>query len=189
MKYFDKVNRVGDDDCAIKSVNQQNDRAADYMLFNIYERACDSEEKRQQLKEFATENHMRIRDGYGIVPSCTIDQDSSIRMTDVRDKTKTQMFARTFQAVPDLRRGRVNIENESRILQGVSTWDDHSCAGQKTINSFTPMIPCLAKNIQNPNHIIESWVRGGDMTRDTLKQKEFLEKNGYDFDSKRCMRN
>lgn len=188
MKYFDKVNRVGEDACAIQSMNQQNDRLADYMLFNTYERVCSSENKRQELTAFATENHMRIRDGYGIVPPCTVDQDSSIRMTNVRDKGRTQMFARTFQANPDLSRGKVNIENESRILQGDNTWDDHSCTGQKTVNSFIPMIPCLANSIQNPDHIIESWVRGGDMTRDTLKQKEFLEKNGYNFDAKRCMK-
>ena len=38
MKHFDKVNRVGEDACAIQSMNQQNDRLADYMLFNTYER-------------------------------------------------------------------------------------------------------------------------------------------------------
>ena len=64
------------------------------------------------------------------------------------------MFARTFQANPDLSRGKVNIENESRILQGDNTWDDHSCTGQKTVNSFHShdTVSCQQHSESRPYH-------------------------------------
>lgn len=183
MKYFENDHRVGTDTCAIESVNEQNKRMEDYMLFNLYrgnQLECAAEV--DKIKEFMSENHMTIRDGYGFTNACQVDKDSSIRIDATKLKRgKNQMFTRTFQAVPNLSKGDVNVESESRIQQGELTFDDFQCTG-KSFDVFTPMIPCLKENIQNPNNLIESWTRGGDTTRDTLKQKEFLEKNGYHFD-------
>lgn len=188
MKYFDKEHRTGDDSCAIQSEMQQNDKISNYMLFNNYLGAGDCENETQllqnmsKLKEFATENNLRMRDGYGVINPCNIDRDSSMRFHgDLRDRTRNQMFARTFQAVPNLGRGSVNTDSESKIQQGAPTWNTVDCDEQQ-LNVFTPMIPCLAKNIQNPNNIIEAWTRGGETTRDTIKQKEFLERHGFNFE-------
>ena len=46
------------------------------------------------------------------------------------------------------------------------------------------MVPCLAKNIQNPVHYIPDpslLVRGGAPTRDSLQQKKFLQSQGFKF--------
>lgn len=195
MKYFDKVDRVRNDSCAIDSENQQNDKISNYMLFNTYLGTSDCKDESEKtknlnkLKEFATENNLRIRDGYGVINPCNIDKDSTLRIDRdlIRDRSRTQMLARTFQAVPNLSRGNVNVDNESKIQQGNDTWNTFNCDEQQ-LNVFTPMIPCLANNIQNPNNIIEKWARGGETTRDTIKQQEFLEKNGYVFD-KECLQN
>jgi hypothetical protein len=181
MKYFENENRLGTDECALNSENEQNKRIEEYMMFNMYPGIeCDGDVKK--VHEFMTENHMTIRDGYGFTNSCRVDQDSEMRIDSNKiNRDKNQMFTRTFQAVPDLSRGDINVDNESRIQQGEITFDDFQCQG-KPLDVFTPMLPCLRENIQNPDHLVESWVRGGETTRDTLKQKDFLEKNGYRFD-------
>lgn len=183
MKYFDKEHRVGTDNCAIESVNEQNKRMEDYMLFNSYRgNALECSDDVKKIKEFMTENHMTIRDGYGFTNACRVDNDSMMRIDNNKiNRDRNQIFTRTFQAVPDLSKGDMNVENESRIQQGEITFDDFQCKG-KPLDVFTPMLPCLRESIQNPDHLIESWTRGGDTTRDTIKQKEFLEKNGYHFD-------
>jgi hypothetical protein len=185
MKYFNKDHVLGSDECAIDSYNQQNARLESYMLFNMYRaNTLDCGEEVQKLKDFATENHMTFRDGYGTTNACQIDNDSEVRIQPsehIRGKGKNQMFTRTFQAIPNLGRGEINVENESIIQQGEITFDDFDCQG-KALDVFTPMLKCLSDNIQDPNNIVESWTRGGETTRDTLKQKDFLEKNGYQFD-------
>lgn len=183
MKYFDKEHRVGTDDCAIESVNEQNKRMEDYMLFNSYRgNALQCSDDVKKIKEFMAENHMTIRDGYGFTNACRVDNDSIMRIDSNKiNRDRNQIFTRTFQAVPDLSKGDMNVENESKIQQGEITFDDFQCHG-KPLDVFTPMLPCLRESVQNPEHLIESWTRGGDTTRDTIKQKEFLEKNGYHFD-------
>lgn len=183
MKYFDKEHRVGTDTCATESVDEQNKRMEDYMLFNSYRgNAVECSGEVNKIKEFMAENHMTIRDGYGFTNACRVDNDSELRIDSNKiNRDKNQIFTRTFQAVPDLSKGDMNVDNESKIQQGELTFDDFQCQG-KPFDVFTPMLPCLKDNIQNPKHIIESWTRGGDTTRDTIKQKEFLEKNGYHFD-------
>nr|QOI90450.1 hypothetical protein HWQ62_00314 [Pyramimonas orientalis virus] len=183
MKYFEQDHRLGNDKCAIDSQTQQNKQMEDYMMFN-YQRgnvpACEEDVKK--VNEFMTDNYMTIKDGIGFTNGCLVDQDSMMRIDSNKiNRDKNQMFTRTFQAIPDLSRGEINVENESRIQQGEITFDDFQCHG-KPLDVFTPLIPCLMENIQNPSHLVESWTRGGETTRDTLKQKEFLEKNGYHFD-------
>lgn len=183
MKLFEKEHRLGADNCAIDAKNSYNRKIEEYLLFNTQRaNTLECSEEMKRLEEFATNNHMVMRDGYGFTNSCHVDNDSKIRIRDnYNDRSKVQMFTRTFQAVPDLSRGDVNVENESKLQQGEITSDDFECRAQP-FDVFVPMITCLRENIQNPKNIIPEWQWGGETTRDTIKQKEFLEKNGYQFD-------
>ena len=182
MKYFGHDHRVGVDTCAIESMDQQNEKANNYMLFDLYNgKNCDDASMRD-LREFATENNFTYRGGYGFTTACEVDNDSRLRIeNETKMRMRNQMFTRTFQAVPDLSRGDVNVVNESKMQQGVNTYGMYDCE-EKPFDTFTPMLPCLASSVQDVRHIIPEWQRGGESTRDTLKQKEFLEKNGYHFD-------
>jgi hypothetical protein len=55
----------------------------------------------------------------------------------------------------------------------------------KGFDVFTPLIPCLKSTIQDVKHIVppDQWVRGGEHTRDHVKQKRFLERNGYVYEN------
>ena len=46
------------------------------------------------------------------------------------------------------------------------------------IDRFVPMITCT-QEVQKPNHIIYDWTRGGDPSRQLVKNKEYLENCGY----------
>jgi len=184
-KYFDKENRVGSDDCAHKAQDRGNQDMFDYHTFNIFQTNKSDQEAcakaSSELEEFYTGNFMRIRNGFGVTSSCFVDEDSEIRRNNLtQHKGPMQLFQRTFQAVPDFSHGTVEPEIESRIQQGNNTYNAQECDSAPV--PFMPMIDCLREQIQNSEHIIPPWTRGGEHTRDTLKQKEFLEKNGYNFD-------
>jgi hypothetical protein len=91
-----------------------------------------------------------------------------------------------FGAPPDLRRGAGAPELEDRIKQGNNTGAHRSCnvLSEVSINRFTPLLPCLEQSVQNPQHIVPVWVRGGEPTRDIDNQKKFLTQLGYEYDGR-----
>ena len=75
--------------------------------------------------------------------------------------------------------GRGNPFIESLLQKSEHIRDKKSC-GTVTDSFFrqqyTPMIPHLARNIQNPSHYIEAlndpgWVRGGAMSRNLVSDR------------------
>ena len=136
----------------------------------------------EKVSEFANDNHMLIRDGYGNTNGCYIDKDSEARTFNITsDKRRDNLNTRMYRGGPNLARGNTNPEVESKLVQGNMTAFD---CPNKSLDVFVPMLPCLKKSIQDPKNIVESWQRGGESTRDTLKQEDFLSKNGYIFDGK-----
>jgi hypothetical protein len=63
-----------------------------------------------------------------------------------------------------------------------NTMRNNACACNSyrgvSINRFTPLVPHIKSNIQNPNHIIESWQRGGVDTREYIRNADYLRKIG-----------
>ena len=186
MKLFDIQNRIGSDECSTDFETSYNKGINDYMLFNQYQTnktddaACTMNSKK--VAEFASENHMMLRDGYGNTNGCYVDNDSEIRKFNLTsDKKRDILNSRMYRGGPNLSRGNTNPEVESKLIQGNST--NYDCPN-RTLDVFMPMLPCLQSSIQDPGNIIEGWQRGGESTRDTLKQEDFLSKNGYIFDGK-----
>jgi|TARA_Y100000389_G_scaffold3023_3_gene2945 hypothetical protein len=186
MKLFDIQNRIGNDDCALGFETNYNKSVSDYMLFNNYQTNQQDDNKCvmnfDKVSEFANNNHMMVRDGYGNTNGCFIDNDSDVRKFNLTsDKKRDILNTRMYRGGPNLSRGSTNPEVESKLIQGNMSTND---CPNRSLDVFIPMLPCLKKSIQDPNNIIESWQRGGDSTRDTLKQEDFLSKNGYIFDGK-----
>jgi hypothetical protein len=50
---------------------------------------------------------------------------------------------------------------------------------EKDFNRFVPLTPCLAGSIQNPEHIVEKYVRGGAATRNYVQDNQYLEQCGF----------
>ena len=75
-----------------------------------------------------------------------------------------------------------DVDVESVIKPGNFASDDRTCnslSGVTIGNYFTPMIPKLQDEVQNPVHIIpedsmQSWVRGGLPSRQMQRNKDYL---------------
>jgi hypothetical protein len=185
--YFDKQHRLGNDECWINSQNVQSKNIYEYQSFNPYKtNTIDCQSNVNELRDFVVENNLHFKEGYGFTNACFVDTDTELRNQSILTqggKCKNQLSTRLFTAVPNLRNGTFETEVESRLVQGDVTGNDKSCEPNKgkAFDVFTPLIPCLARTVQNVDHIVPKWVRGGEHTRDNIKQKDFLEKNGFEL--------
>lgn len=173
-------NRMGLDDCALAANEKQNKRIDDYYLYNP---RLDCNDK--EYMNIAACNNMVPNNGFGNSDSCNIDNDSRLRnggeLTDKKylNQTFRKCGANKFDDCEDDVR---SIENRMRRGNdyGLKRCDTLSEASTLDLQ-FIPMVKCLKDNIQNPNHIVPTWIWGGEPTRDSLKQKEFLEDQGFRF--------
>ena len=184
---FELEHRIGADECAQSARELQNRSIDDYYLFNAYStNSADCKAEEEKVRAFMSANHISYRDGYGFANQCHVDDDSKIRMGQemTHDRSRTQLFTRTFQAVPNFARGGLIPNVESRLVQGDQVSDKRACdvLAEVNYNRNVPLLECLKGNVQNPDHIVPMWTWGGDPTRDTVRQAQFLENNGYQFD-------
>lgn len=187
MKFFEQENRLGVDDCAQNAKEYQNTSINDYYLWNTYHMKCDSS-KEDELDRFAANNNnLHFRNGYGYTTACHVDGDSELRVNGkiTHEKAKTQLFTRFYQANPDLSKG-VGVPNlESRLVQGDNTSQYKVCGNklaEEDFQRFTPLLPCLKDTIQNPNHIVLPFKRGGDNSRTLMRDSNSLKKCGFKND-------
>jgi hypothetical protein len=180
---YDDSNRVGSDCCEKQARDIQNKGIADYALYQYLPTECESPNARFPSFSYDHVNlHGRV--GYGFADDCVIDSDSAFRNNPAqltRDRCPIQLFQRVFQGCPNLKPGAPNPDQEMPILQGTSSTslEGVKFACKRTIMEMTtnkpiPLVPCM-QDIQDPNHLVEPWVRGGDTTRDYVKRKEYLQ--------------
>jgi len=187
QRIFDLQARLGADECAINARDLQNNSIDKYTKFNSYvtNRAkCGKEE--DDLRKFAAINHVTFKDGLGFTNQCRVDNDSQLRNGSkwTHDRARIQLYPRVFQGVPDFSHGGSAPVLESRLVQGEDTAAKRSCnvLAEVNIDRFDPLIKCMSDNVQNPDNIVPTWTWGGEPTRDTVRQRKFLEANGYMFD-------
>jgi len=116
---------------------------------------------------------------------CLVDTDSKLRedpskLTD--KKYIRQLTERPHLTTGSLVKGFFDVDVESVIRPGIDAGDDKACnslSGVTIGNYFTPMIPKLQEEVQNPIHIIPedsmaSWVRGGLPSRQMQRNADYL---------------
>jgi len=179
--------RLCSDDCAKEAKDIQNEGISNYELYQYLPIDCDG--KNARFPDFAY-NHINLRGrvGYGIAEGCIVDNYSTLRNDPAqltRDRCKTQLFTRIFQGCPNLKPGVANPDEEMAIIQGTGsdTFEGVKYPCKKTLmelttNKFMPMLDCV-QEVQKPEHVVESWVRGGDDTRSYVKRQEYLKTCGY----------
>jgi hypothetical protein len=190
MRYFDTGNRVTQDDCAQEAKLNENTSIMNYRLYNPYGvEAC--EKKIEKLNALVADNpNLRFRDGYGVAQPCLIDQDSRLRnetvSTNVREKQ--QLSVRFFHAVPDVSHGAFIPNTESLLKIGaVDSTHERQCdrLAEKDFDRFTPFVPCMTQLVRGEAEATPGWTEQfGASSRETVRQKEFLESCGYTFDGK-----
>jgi len=172
-------NRLGLDDCALAANERQNTKIDNYYLYNPR-----SDCTKKEYMEVAACNNMVVNNGFGNSDACNIDMDSRLRNGgELTDKqTLNQKYRQCGANKGDCEDDVRSLENRMRRGNdfGLKRCDTLSEASTLELQ-MTPMINCLKSNIQDPNHIVPTWTWGGEPTRDSLKQKEFLETQGFRF--------
>jgi len=155
-----------------------------YVMENMYGCGCELKDAREvQLSQ----PMINFEGGKGWIgeKGCLVDVDSKLRedkdqLTDKR--YIRQLIERPHLTTANLVKGYFDVDVESVIRPGNFASDDKACnslSGVTIGNYFTPMIPKLQDEVQNPVHIIpedsmQSWVRGGLPSRQMQRNKDYL---------------
>jgi hypothetical protein len=121
-----------------------------------------------------------------------IDEDSHLKdgsmgniLTSDKSKTSKCLDTSHFLGTPFLGRGESTLKMpdlKSRLIIGEDTSQSRSCNTLSgiSIDRFTPLVPCLADNVQNTKHIVpEYWVRGGMSTRNIIRNIDYMRTCGF----------
>lgn len=120
-----------------------------------------------------------------------VDEESFIRNGDAGNKITSEkkkvtklLQERPYITIPYMGAGQTSIGEPdiwSKLQGGETTRTGKGCdslAGV-SINRFTPLVPCLAENVQNVQHIIPThWVRGGMDTRGEIRNINYYRECG-----------
>jgi len=170
------------DDCAKETKDLQNVEISNYELFQYLPVNCDGKDARYPTFSY---DHVNLHGGvgYGVAEGCLVDTYSYLRNDPAqltRDRCRIQLFQRVFQGCPDLKPVVVEADEETNILQGdnQNTYNGtiFPCKRQLTelqTKKLDPLLDCT-KEVQDPVHVVEPWIRGGDDTRSYVKRQEFL---------------
>ena len=114
-----------------------------------------------------------------------IDNDTYLRNGTLRDeKSRKELDTRIFPGAPFLSSGQSILKNpdlSSRLLYGEDTRSKKSgnALPSYSANNFIPLVPNIAENIQNPDHIIPTfWVRGGMSSRSVIRNIDYIKSCG-----------
>jgi hypothetical protein len=183
---FNTGKNVCSDDCAQEARDIRNEGIFGYETYNYIPIDCDGEHARFPTFSYDHVN-LRGRPGRGLADACVIDKYSELRNDPkqlTRDRCHIQLFSRIFQGCPNLRKGVVNPDQEMPIIQGTDTggFDGYLFGCKRAITELetkhpVPLLDCV-KEVQNPKHCVESWIRGGEPTRDFIRRQEFLTQCG-----------
>lgn len=177
---FNRLTRVGNDNCGISQRNVQNSDAATYLLDN-FRPACPM----NSAIDFATSQpNVNFKGSHQVgINGCNIDNNSQLSITKItKPKCRISLNQRPFVTVPFLGRGKSNPVLESRLIQGDLANNRKSANPSSEVSHIdyrhTPMIPSLQETITNPANICESsaaegWIRGGLPSRDLIRDKEY----------------
>jgi hypothetical protein len=175
---------INDDQLTVDLDMMQSQGPGYYRLDNQYSCECGlSEAKEIQVSQPGI--HLKGSYGWGGEKGCLMDADTTLRQSSDRLTNKNeihQITERLFQTTPSLTKGFFDVDVESVIRPGNFTTDQRSCgplSGVTLGNQFTPMIPKLKGEVQDPDHIIpedsrRDWVRGGLPTRQMVRNKDYL---------------
>jgi len=116
------------------------------------------------------------KNGYGNM----IDMESNLKQSILTNpKQKQQLTTRPFKGWPYMGAGATHIvqpDTYSKLMSGTDTRTKKAgdALSGVSIDRFIPLVPCLADNVQNTEHIIpEYWVRGGESSRAQIQNIDY----------------
>ena len=180
MSNFNEQTGLGEDKCEILSQQKANDKASTYLLTNYIQNLNSRNSYLQGLSELGT-----LQTGNDGGMAKYIDHSSKLRngqsgykITHEKPKSCSLLNHRMFVGGPNKSAGNagtMNTDVGSMLQMGKIREKNSRQLTEKEFNNFTPLIPYLKKNIQNPDHLVPKyWVRGGMDTRSTTRNMDYL---------------
>jgi hypothetical protein len=180
---FNKMSRIGLDNCNKSQTDIQNAQACNYITQNYFASNCSM--KTQQ--ELATmQPGIMYNGGYNSgAGGCNINDSSNLQIGTIQThpKCRIDLFHRPFCTVPYLGRGSVNPVDELQLKQG------DTAINKKSVNNLseksyiryhqTPLLPAVQANLTDTSRKIESeasegWVRGGIPSRELTRDSDYF---------------
>lgn len=179
-----------DDPCYLDIHTGQSRGPGNYQLANHFQCEC----LIPDAVETATRNPAVFFKNGVDVDGCVIDSSTKLRIGKTRKfpKCPDQLFTRPYLTVPFMGRGSGNMNLETRIVPGEDTSSKRQCnvlSGVTIPHFFTPLVPHLNDNVQNPEHLVEevaddNWIRGGAPSRLIIRDVDYLQRCGYNYMNK-----
>lgn len=100
------------------------------------------------------------------------------------EQSKKELDTRLFPGAPLLSTGQSILKNtdlSSKLIFGEDTRTSKSAnaLSSYSADNFIPLVPSLAENVQNVEHIIPTfWVRGGMSSRSVVRNIDYLKSCG-----------
>jgi len=169
--------RVHDDPCDQMVQNKEAAGPGSYQVTNLVPAA-------QSTYELAYQQvAMPAAPGYGW-SAASINADSVLRNHAVQTNSphcpvRGRVQARPFVSVPYMGRGKGEAFLESKLQQATFVRQGKDCGTISDSfyeNQFTPLIPYVSKNVQNPVHLIPEvasagWIRAGVPSRQWVRDQ------------------
>jgi len=160
-----------DDKCFVDISTRQSIGPGNYGVTNLYDCEC----LMPNTVKNATDNVcMPFKNGYGEA-SCVVDDGSKLRvgLHKKYPKCNQQLFERPYKTVPLMSKGVFKVDEDTQLKFAEPTSikrSSNTLSGITIPQIWTPLLPYLEYNVQNPIHIIqesndESWKRGGVLSR------------------------
>jgi hypothetical protein len=148
---FNWENRLTSDQCARDARNRENKEAEEYSLYNYFHDGdCGAERRKDFVCDYP---NLWYRDGYGVANKCVIDKDTKIARGELtHGREKRQANIRTFHAVPDLSRGCLLPNTESRLIQGTCSKTNIQVCDilqERDFNRFVPFLSCVKEHLDD----------------------------------------
>lgn len=169
--------RVHDDPCDQTVQNKESSGPGAYQVTNLVPAAGAAYQVAYQQPA------VPAAPGYGW-SAASIDVDSVLRNHSMQTNSphcpiRGRVQARPFATVPYMGRGKGEADLESRLQMPGIVRQGKDCGTISDTfyeNQFTPMIPYVAQNVQNPVHLIpevasRGWVRAGIPSRQWVRDQ------------------
>lgn len=167
-----RLTHTRDDKCGIEQYFGQSVGPGNYATTNLVPDA-------RKVNPMASQNVMLFpREGFGYNNN-NIDSDSILRNQPEfkNKKCLIRQQARPFLTVPFMGGGRGNPEVESYLLHSEQVRQGKECGTvteQEFTQQYTPLIPLVKENIQNPKNLVPEvaspgWIHGGLPTRSYIR--------------------
>jgi len=170
---INEFSRKNYDSCEILQNTRDSAGPGSYMVYNLVP-------KQEEAAKVEYVNPTLLgREGFGL-NNAEIDDDSRLRNESTqagRQRCPLHVQARPFATVPFMGNGRGNPDVESSLIYSEFARIERPCGTVTETffdGQFTPLVPHLAKHIQNPSNLVpevaaDGWIRGGIPSRQFIR--------------------